>query len=72
MSRMCEIAFGQLSEMAGDKPRNTKGFFQLGYTHLILCVINIAEDGDKFVPISGRLLLGEGEMGSDCRLLSSS
>lgn len=68
---MCEVAFGQLSAMAGDKPRNTKGFFQLESTHLTLCVINVAEDGDKFSPISGYLLLGEGEMGSDCHLLSS-
>lgn len=77
MARMCEIAFGQLSMMLGDKPRKAKVFVQpkskFGYMHLTLCVINIAEDGDKLVPISsGYLLLEEGEMGSDRCLLSSS
>lgn len=62
--------------MLGNKPRKTKIFVQpkskFGYTHLTLCVINVAEDGDEFVPISsGYLLLEEGEMGSNCCLLSS-
>lgn len=56
MARMCEIAFGQLSMMLGDKPRKAKVFVQpkskLGYIHLTLCAINISEDGDKLVPIS--------------------